>query len=1222
LLVLIVITSLILFVVEWDSLTEKKVDTVLKAPDSLSLDSSQRSIDFDFEEMFDQGEAQYVEVVNGELVLQEEVRGVYFPSGSWESPIFDTQNEYVFWDWVSGEADFQGMQENLVHDGDFEDPQCTYPFGGIQWPVSCGYYPYHLTPPYSDCTTSSIGNCSMQFYFNDSSLYSNGQLRLQNGGAVPQNSYWFGVDENKLLHSVFDLKYDGEDSGIEFWYTLSTTPNFDGSVYNGNVLSFTSPINNFEEQYVVTNFSQYNSTDQPNYVNYWLFEYFSNDDYENTAWLDNVRIFQDSPVSYQVRTSANGINWTGWADERYFVADRTAPGGQTNRYIQFKINIKTTDTSKTPKLSSLKLDYSKSFEFKIPWYYEGASVFDPILEPVGTHGFVEANEEGNLEFEDGTPARFWAAQLNGYDNAYSQWTEENSVSLCKKMRQMGFNMIKTDMYDNTSGTYQGPIWEGFDNLLNACRDEGIYFYIQLNGVYPYSDEQYLEGNWWRFKTHIDNFMNHTSNKTGIAYKDDPQIVFAQLLNEQTLHSLWRSNSKLIYLDNGTLVETSEGYTSAYGGQLNDSWREYLSGRYASFSELSSAWDDGTGDAFYAQESGVDYPNQVERVRFENWQTFSDTRMRDTSDFYSHIQNIFYTEMENYLRDDLESHALVIDNNHYYGLSELQARVGSDVIDQHSYYGGPLNYLEFGEVLAQIPESKNPSKNIITYVAYDDIQGYPMTVSESNHYVPNLYAIELPLFISSYFSYQDWDQWTYFKLVPVNYINPSRPQVPEALNSWHDPGRMALMPTASKMFTEGYISPGQEIIELAHTWNTTHDYKYNGRGYNFNVPGLSNDFVFTNRVQRVDFNASRDKTGEEYYSEFDLQTPSSPYVSDTGELVMDSDFGYFTFNTPKAQGFVGITQEDVVVLDEFSVMVEPKGNNFSAISLIPLDDIPILDSRHLLLSAAGRTESSTVKWTADKRGYDNHEYFWDIDHFGEEPVLVEGITSRIKIRSTADSANIYVLNSSGVRTNKTISSSKEDGWFVFDISDMYETLWYEIIFSTTTNNGDDGDDDGNHPHGTIPYCGDSICGSGESCENCTFDCGVCLFDEEFFELSGSVIDISSSVVEVITLGGDYKVVINGFSEDLIIYHVNAESVKMRVNGVEYTVDLDTSKEINVGGYSVYASYLENELGRAKLSFRNQWVNSTSSFSVYSIGYLIIYALVVLVVFFFMVRRNKN
>ena len=1217
-LILIVVVIVVFSFIE-PSLWETE-DSPLKAPASLALNPSQRSIEFNFEEMLDQGEAQNVEVVNGDLVLTEVVRNVYTSSGSWESPIFDTQNDYVFWDWVSGESDFQGMQENLVHDGDFEDPQCTHPFDNFQWPVSCGYYPYHLSPPFSDCTISSFGDCSARIYFNDSRLDNNGQFRLFHG-ATPETSYWFNVDGNKLLHAVFDLKYDGEDSGIEFWYTLSTTPNFDGNLYNENILSFNSPINDFEEQYVVINFSQYNSTTPPNYVNYWLFEYFNNDDYNNTAWLDNVRIFQDSPISYQVRTSADGQSWTEWTDQRYFVAEKTAPGGQTNRYIQFKINLKTSDISKTPRLSSLKLDYSKSFEFKIPWYYEGASVFDPILEPVGTHGFVVANEEGNLEFEDGTPARFWAAQLNGYDNAYSQWTEENSVSFCKKMRQMGFNMIKTDMYDNISGTYQGPLWEGFDNLLNACRDEGIYVYIQLNGVYPYSDEQYLEGNWWRFKTHINNFMNHTSNKTGIAYKDDPQIVFAQLLNEQTLHSLWRSNSKLIYLDNGTLVETSDGYTSAYGGQLNDSWREYISGRYVSFSELSGAWDDGTGDAFYAQESGVDYPNQVERVRFEDWKTFSDTRMRDTSNFYAYVQDMFYSEMEDYLRSDIRSYALIIDNNHYYGLSELSAREGSDVIDQHSYYGGPLNYLEFGEVLMQVPESKNPSKNIITYVAYDDIQGYPMTVSESNHYVPNLYAIELPLFISSYFSYQDWDQWTYFKLVPVNYINPSRPQVPEALNSWHDPGRMALMPTASRMFTEGYISPGQEIIELSHTWNTTHDYKYNHRSYNFNVPGLSNDFVFTNRVQRVDFNASLDKTGEEYYSEFGLETPSSPYVSDTGELVMDSDLGYFTFNAPKAQGFVGITPEETIELEDFSVMIEPKGNNFSAISLIPLDNIPILDSRHLLLSAAGRTESSTVKWTADKRGYDNPGYFWDLNHFGEEPVLVEGITSRIKIKSTADSANIYVLNSSGVRTNQTISSSKEDGWFVFDISDMYETLWYELILDTNPP-GDDGNNNGNYHGGTMHYCGDSICDSDESCENCRFDCGICSSNEEFFELSGTVIDISSNVVEVITTGGDYKIVINGFVEDLVIYNVDATSVKISVNGVEYIVELGTSKEINVGGYDIYVSYLENEIGRAKLSFRNQWVNSTSSFNLYSIVYLIIYALVVLLVFFFMLRRQHK
>ena len=93
------------------------------------------SIEFDFETMFDQGEAQYVEVVDGELVLEQMLRDVYYPSGNWVSPIFDTQKDYVLWEWVYGEADFKGLQKYLLHDGDFEDPQCTSSFGGEQWPM-------------------------------------------------------------------------------------------------------------------------------------------------------------------------------------------------------------------------------------------------------------------------------------------------------------------------------------------------------------------------------------------------------------------------------------------------------------------------------------------------------------------------------------------------------------------------------------------------------------------------------------------------------------------------------------------------------------------------------------------------------------------------------------------------------------------------------------------------------------------------------------------------------------------------------------------------------------------------------------------------------------------------------------------------------------------------------------------------------------------------------
>lgn len=178
-----------------------------------------------------------------------------------------------------------------------------------------------------------------------------------------------------------------------------------------------------------------------------------------------------------------------------------------------------------------------------------------------------------------------------------------------------------------------------------------------------------------------------------------------------------------------------------------------------------------------------------------------------------------------------------------------------------------------------------------------------------------------------------------------------------------------------------------------------------------------------------------------------------------------------------------------------------------------------------------------------------------------------------------------------------------------------------VCNTNGGNGGNGGNDDDIDDEVITYCGDGFCDSNESCEDCVSDCGICLF-EEGWELSGSEIDISGNAVEVVTSGGDYNLIINDISETLSIYDVNAESVTLSVNGVEYIIESGVSKEINVGGYGVFVSYLETNDGIVKLSFKNQWVRSTGSFNVYSIVYLIIYALIIFVIFFFMIRRERK
>jgi hypothetical protein len=1193
------------FVIFYDGLSDNRIG-FSKEVNLIVLDPLEREINFDFETMFNSGNPHNIVVIDGKLVLNQTPGGEYREQGYWESPIFDTQNEYILWDWVYGEVDFAGMQENLINNGGFENISCDV--GGN--PSPCGYYipQSQLVPPYID-SNSSEGNYSFRFLFDDSINEDRGAFYLGSGN-------FFSVNESKVIHNVFDIKYDTDGSPIEFWYTMSSTSGWANKTYHGMVVRYSHSIPNFEEQYVMINATQfsYNLSLSTNYAQPMFFEYYSNDDYNNTLWIDDIKIFQDSPIDYRVRTSTDGVEWTDWTDSRYFVAERTSPGGEPDRYIQFNITLKTNDTSKTPSLNSLKMDYSKAFEFKIDWLYTNPSIIDPMgVEPAGTHGYVLVNEDGNFEFEDGTPIRFWSLQLGDDINIGSV---ENAELMCKKIRQMGFNMIKITSPLDTEGE-----WDVFDNMIKFCKDEGIYVYVQLNGGWPWEARKMLP-DYWDYnhpkaqKIHMRTIMEHYNPYTNMSYKDDPQFVFSQITNEQSFHSKWRGYS------NGIWNDSYGVYTDLITGHFQD----WVIEKYPTFEELNNSWVESNVPVFYAGEE-LNYPNNIQIVKWDDWENFSNVRFQDTTIFLADLHENYYIEFRDFLVDDVGVKSLILPNNHYYGMAELERRQVTDVIDQHSYYGHPRQPNNGGEVMIKTPEVKSPNKNIISYIAIDTIGGMPMTISESNHDFPSIYSNEMPLFVSSYTSFHDWDQWTYFIVHTRDLMSPTFNHVPEALNSWFDSGRMALMPAASKIFIDSYVKPGEKIINISHTQEVVNDYRHNKRTSDFNIPGLRNDFTLTNRLQIVDFNASYEKNIDDYYNEFDLIEPKSPYTTDTGELTLDSNKGYFVINAPKVQGFVGETQEDTIKLDYMELNIPPKGNNFSSVVLIPLDDKKLYDSNHILLTAVGRTEPSETQWDADKRGYlDDSWCHWCNQHYGEEPVLVEGISGRIKIKSGADKANVQVLNSSGLRTDKTISYSQDGDWFAFDISDMDETLWYEIVFEFTEggNDPDDPDDpdDGEDyfPDKPLAQCGDSICSLNESCMVCSLDCGICLFGDSW-DLSGFDIDISTISVEVITSGGNYSLTINDFSENLNIYEISEGHIRVSVEDKNYIVELGSNVEIDVGGYSVYISYLEGNQGRAKLLFQNEWVRATESFSMNFIAYLVIYACLIFGIFFLMNKKHK-
>lgn len=95
------------------------------------------------------------------------------------------------------------------------------------------------------------------------------------------------------------------------------------------------------------------------------------------------------------------------------------------------------------------------------------------------------------------------------------------------------------------------------------------------------------------------------------------------------------------------------------------------------------------------------------------------------------------------------------------------------------------------------------------------------------------------------------------------------------------------------------------------------------------------------------------------------TPEGAMVSDTGELCFDPDRSRFTIQAPGFAFFSGKPGEREPLGDRFRISCR---NERITLALLPLDELPLKESRHLLLTAIGR--SGADESTFEIRDYTN------------------------------------------------------------------------------------------------------------------------------------------------------------------------------------------------------------------------------------------------------------
>jgi len=239
----------------------------------------------------------------------------------------------------------------------------------------------------------------------------------------------------------------------------------------------------------------------------------------------------------------------------------------------------------------------------------GRFTLDP---PAGHHGKVLTSADGHLYFQDGTRAKFFGTNAC-FSATYPQQT--TAANAAAHIAKQGFNMMRFHHLDdaltsapgsNTSRRLNHEVLDKLDYYFARLKERGIYSAIDLYSIrrfksgdgIPYYDSlnrsmnmikrvfMFYQPAYALFRDYPDSLLSHLNPYTGLAYKNEPALVFINPMNEGTLvdHYFWNE------WDN----PSSEYYLPRfYKIELQNQWNDWLYNKYYWDTTLIRAWSGDT-----------------------------------------------------------------------------------------------------------------------------------------------------------------------------------------------------------------------------------------------------------------------------------------------------------------------------------------------------------------------------------------------------------------------------------------------------------------------------------------------------------------------------------------------------------------------------------------------------------------------------------------------------
>lgn len=550
-------------------------------------------------------------------------------------------------------------------------------------------------------------------------------------------------------------------------------------------------------------------------------------------------------------------------------------------------------------------------------------------KPAGSLGHVVARGD-QLFFEDGTPARFWGANLQAYAIYYTE--SRNIRAHAKRLAQLGFNLVRIHHHDsgwvqpnifgeNAEATTQlNADWlDKLDQWIAALRDEGIYIWLDMHvgraftaadGVEDFAElangEATIDARGYNYvspsierlmRDFQTAYLTHRNAYTGLTYAEDPAVMGVQLTNENDLTHHFANGllpDKNVPRHSDIYMALSAEFADEYGLDPDLIWR---------------SWEQGPSKLFLGDLERRFNDRMISAVRETGFQGLISTTSR-------------WGDML---------------------ISGLPSLTRGTITDAHSYgWDGEIGF----------DPSERPG--LLDWIAIAQIAGRPFSVSEWNIGSPMAEdRFIAPLRVAATAALQGWDA-----MMVYGYSQQSLngPVFPENWSIANDPSMIGMMPAAALLYRQGHVRQADKTYGLCLD-----------EGEFFGDP-VSPD---TSLGVRTIVEQSRlvicmpetsalpwlDPTdlSETKYETLDpamsyLQENDGVIAADTGEFYREYRKGRFVVNTKTSQIVAGQFHHEPVRTEDVEFYIDTP---LAAIAVQSLGDQPVSQAQKILISITAR-----------------------------------------------------------------------------------------------------------------------------------------------------------------------------------------------------------------------------------------------------------------------------